>query len=174
MARFVTNDSVYEGRQLSEFNIHKIAAWIHASGWTAIDDVEQGKTTGVGFSDSYYSEGSVLHVGFGEWILMDVQNKVIVVKDEITMGEEFKNVSVHDGEAPEYSQEIQDRFGFHKATHEGPGAKAPKHAHLREIFQAFATELDNVLPDGRYKSLVMTELEMSSMWSHKSIANYKS
>lgn len=66
--------------------------------------------------------------------------------------------------------EIESRFGFHKATIEGREATAPKHAQLREKFKEFAAYLNEILPDGRYKSLVQTELEVTSMWSHKSIA----
>lgn len=67
-------------------------------------------------------------------------------------------------------EEIQSRFGFHKATIEGVDATKPKHADLRRKFCEFAKYLDEVLPGGRYKALVMTELENASMWSHKSIA----
>lgn len=67
-------------------------------------------------------------------------------------------------------QEIRSRFGFHNATIEGPNATAPRHAYLRNEFMAFADMLDRVLPPGRYKSLVITALEETSMWSHKSIA----
>lgn len=68
-------------------------------------------------------------------------------------------------------EEIENRFGFHKATLEGENATAPKHAELRESFKEFAEHLDQILPGGRYKSLVFTELESTSMWAHKSIAN---
>lgn len=66
--------------------------------------------------------------------------------------------------------EINNRFGFHKATIEGAEATKPKHANLRHAFVDFAAYLDEVLPDGRYKSLMFTELENASMWAHKSIA----
>lgn len=68
------------------------------------------------------------------------------------------------------SDEIANRFGFHKGTIEGPNATAPKHCDLRHQFQAFAAMLDSVLPDGRAKSVAFTELENASMWAHKSIA----
>lgn len=70
--------------------------------------------------------------------------------------------------------EINNRFGFHKATLEGPEATAPKHADLRQLFMAFATRLDMALPDvggdERLKQLVFDRLEEASMWSHKAIA----
>lgn len=68
------------------------------------------------------------------------------------------------------AEEIENRFGFHKATVEGDGATKPKHADIRVAFRDFAEYLDDVLPDGRYKSLVFTELEVASMWSHKAVA----
>lgn len=67
-------------------------------------------------------------------------------------------------------ENIENMFGFHKGTIEGPNATAPQHAELRRRFIAFATMLDDTLPDGRAKSLAFTELEAASMWAHKSIA----
>lgn len=66
--------------------------------------------------------------------------------------------------------DIQNRFGFHKATIEGPNATGPQHHRLRVEFMKFATLLDEALPDGRAKSLAFTELESASMWTHKAIA----
>lgn len=66
--------------------------------------------------------------------------------------------------------EINNRFGFHKATLEGVDATKPKHAGLREAFMDFAEHLNGVLPEGRYKELMLDDLERASMWSHKSIA----
>lgn len=66
--------------------------------------------------------------------------------------------------------EIEHRFGFHKATIEGENATLPKHVRVRKSFRAFAEELDEILPDGRAKSVFFTELENASMWAHKSIA----
>lgn len=66
--------------------------------------------------------------------------------------------------------EINSRFGFHKATIEGPEATQPKHVDLRIKCKEFAQYLDDILPDGRYKSLALTELENAAMWSHKAIA----
>ena len=67
-------------------------------------------------------------------------------------------------------EEIEGRFGFHKGTIEGPNATAPRHADLRRAFMGFATMLEDVLPDGRAKSVAFTELETASMWAHKAIA----
>jgi hypothetical protein len=68
------------------------------------------------------------------------------------------------------AEEIEHRFGFHKATIEGDNATLPKHRDTRLKFREFAEWLDEVLPDGRAKSVAFTELENASMWAHKSIA----
>lgn len=66
--------------------------------------------------------------------------------------------------------EIEHRFGFHKATVEGENATLPKHRNVRLDFRSFAERMDEILPDGRAKSVFFTELENASMWAHKSIA----
>lgn len=66
--------------------------------------------------------------------------------------------------------EIEHRFGFHKATIEGPNATLPAHRDTRLLFREFAEKLDEILPAGRAKSVAFTELENASMWSHKAIA----
>lgn len=67
-------------------------------------------------------------------------------------------------------EEIEHRFGFHKATVEGANATLPKHRDVRILYREFAEKLDSILPDGRAKSVMFTELENASMWSHKAIA----
>ncbi len=66
--------------------------------------------------------------------------------------------------------EIENRFGFHKATIEGPNATNQVHADLRRLFVEFAEHLDHLLPPGRAKAVSMTELETTSMWAHKATA----
>lgn len=68
------------------------------------------------------------------------------------------------------NEEIEHRFGFHKGTIEGPNATAPVHAGLRKKFKDFAQHLDEVIPDGRAKAVMFTELETAAMWAHKAIA----
>ena len=68
------------------------------------------------------------------------------------------------------SEEIENRFGFHKGTIEGPNATAPRHADLRVGFREFAAYLDARLSDSREKSLVFTALQEASMWSHCAVA----
>ena len=68
------------------------------------------------------------------------------------------------------ADEIEHRFGFHKATVEGENATLPKHRDTRLKFREFAEWLNEVLPEGRSKSVMFTELETASMWAHKAIA----
>ena len=71
---------------------------------------------------------------------------------------------------PVGSAEIENWFGFHKGTIEGPNATAPKHRDLRRSIIGFANLLDDMLPDGRAKSVAFTKLEDVSMWANKAIA----
>jgi hypothetical protein len=66
--------------------------------------------------------------------------------------------------------EIESRFGTHKATVEGPEATMPKHKELRRRAVEFMTYLDEVLPDSREKSEAFTNFETGSMYAHKAIA----
>lgn len=68
------------------------------------------------------------------------------------------------------TEQIEQRFGHHKATIEGPEATLPRHETLRTIFKGVAEALDERLEDGREKSLAFTALEEASMWSHKALA----
>ena len=67
--------------------------------------------------------------------------------------------------------EIENRFGFHKGTLEGPNATVPRHAALRKAYREFANLLDYALTDSREKSLAFTHLQEASMWSHFCIAS---
>lgn len=68
------------------------------------------------------------------------------------------------------SEEIENRFGFHKATIEGENATLPKHTETRLLFREFAERLDKIMPEGRAKNVMWTNLEDASMWAHKAIA----
>jgi hypothetical protein len=68
--------------------------------------------------------------------------------------------------------EIQDRFGFHKSTIEGPNPSTEVHKDLRFAFMQFADYLNNRLGKSRYVALAQTALEEASMWSHKAIATH--
>jgi len=66
--------------------------------------------------------------------------------------------------------EIENRFGFHKATIEGPNNSTAQHAELRENFKGFAKGLNRRLGKSREADLAQTALEEASMWAHKAIA----
>jgi len=68
------------------------------------------------------------------------------------------------------TDEIEHRFGFHKATIEGENATLPIHRDLRIAFKEFANMLDAALPPGRAKNVAFTHLDDVSMWSHKATA----
>lgn len=68
------------------------------------------------------------------------------------------------------AEEIEHRFGFHKATIEGDNATLPKHREVRLAFKDFAARLDEILVPGRAKNVAFTTLEDASMWCHKAIA----
>lgn len=64
------------------------------------------------------------------------------------------------------NDEIQNRFGYHRANADS----APKHHRVRQEFTAIAVELDELLPDGRDKSLAFTALQEAMHWSNSAIA----
>lgn len=66
--------------------------------------------------------------------------------------------------------ELDHRFGVHKARLEGPAGTDKHHAEMRIQFKAFAQVLDQLLPDSREKTIAFTELETASMWAHKALA----
>lgn len=67
-------------------------------------------------------------------------------------------------------EEIEHRFGFHKATVEGDNATLPRHRETRLKYREFAEWLDENLPQSREKALVFTALQEASMWTHCAIA----
>lgn len=63
-------------------------------------------------------------------------------------------------------EEIEKRFMSRTPTTD----TVEHHRLVRRVFIDFAEYLDNRLPEGRAKSLALTELENSAMWAHKAIA----
>lgn len=66
--------------------------------------------------------------------------------------------------------QIQERFGFHKASIEGPNSSSETHKDLRMAFMQFADYLNTRLGSSRSAALSQTALEEASMWAHKAIA----
>lgn len=67
-------------------------------------------------------------------------------------------------------EEIEHRFGFHKATVEGPNATAAVHRDIRRLFVELGVQLDALLPAGRGKETAFTMLQTASMWFHWAVA----
>lgn len=67
------------------------------------------------------------------------------------------------------TDELEHRFGRHKASIESPAAPEA-HADLRQLWMEFAGKLDQLLDDGREKSVAFTEMETAAMWTHKALA----
>lgn len=65
------------------------------------------------------------------------------------------------------TEDIQRRFSFHPAD-----TDEKKHAHelIRSIHMDAALQLNSLLPEGREKSLVLTNLEQSMFWANAAIA----
>lgn len=67
---------------------------------------------------------------------------------------------------PVNREESQNRFGFRKGTE----VTIPQHQQVRARFAELDLFLQEVLPDGRAKAVARTQLEDSSMWANKAIA----
>lgn len=64
------------------------------------------------------------------------------------------------------NDELQKRFGYHKANER----TIPMHQEIREMFLDLAENLNEMLPEGREKSLAFTTLQEAAMWSNASVA----
>jgi len=63
-------------------------------------------------------------------------------------------------------EEISDRFHYHAPSPEG----IKIHAELSEAFTELATLVDIICPDGREKSLAITNLEQAKFWASAGVA----
>lgn len=63
--------------------------------------------------------------------------------------------------------DLNNRFRFHPATTTG---RQLAHESVREIARTAANQLNDLLPEGREKSLVMTHLEEAMFWANAAIA----
>lgn len=63
-------------------------------------------------------------------------------------------------------EDLTGRFRFHRATE----AKATQHTLVRQKCYDLALELNDLLPDGREKSLAITHLEEVMFWGNAAIA----
>jgi hypothetical protein len=62
--------------------------------------------------------------------------------------------------------DIRHRFTYHAPD----PAKAAKHQSIRQACMNLAHNLNDLLPDGREKSLAITHLEEVCMWANASLA----
>jgi len=65
-----------------------------------------------------------------------------------------------------FDAETTNRFGFHAGTQD----TIPMHQVVRKKFAEMDAFLKGFLPEGRAKSMARNELEASSMWANKAIA----
>lgn len=64
--------------------------------------------------------------------------------------------------------DIQNRFFYHPPTE----SKKLDHEHVRRMSTDMALELNDLLPEGREKSLAITHLEEVMFWSNAAIARH--
>lgn len=64
-------------------------------------------------------------------------------------------------------EELTNRFKYHPPPNEDV---ARLHQQVRSVFQSDAYWLNEVLPEGREKSLAITKIEEAMMWANAAIA----
>lgn len=69
-----------------------------------------------------------------------------------------------------HPEDIAHRFAFHAATTD---EKRDAHTSVRQQCRQLADALNESLPEGREKSLAITHLEETMMWSNAAIARQK-
>lgn len=62
--------------------------------------------------------------------------------------------------------ELHNRFTYHPPT----GDKIEKHQLIRQLCETLAQDLNELVPDGREKSLAMTQLEYVMWWANAGVA----
>jgi len=63
-------------------------------------------------------------------------------------------------------EEISDRVNYHTPTPKG----VTRHAKLSVAAEAFIQEINKVVPDGREKSLAITNAEQAKFWASAGVA----
>ena len=62
--------------------------------------------------------------------------------------------------------ELENRFGYHAAN----STTIPLHEQVRTRFYELAIWMNDMLPEGREKSLAFTALQEAAMWSNGAVA----
>jgi hypothetical protein len=65
--------------------------------------------------------------------------------------------------------ELKNRFTYHKPPDPG---RVAAHVHIRESGLELAEFIDNVVPDGREKSLSITKIEEAVFWANAGLARH--
>lgn len=65
------------------------------------------------------------------------------------------------------SSDLENRFAFHAATTE---EKRDAHTSVRQQCRRLADSLNEALPEGREKALVVTKLEEVMFWANAALA----
>lgn len=65
------------------------------------------------------------------------------------------------------ARDLEHRFAFHAASRQ---EKADEHASARQGCRQLADRLNELLPEGREKSLAITKLEEVMFWANAAIA----
>lgn len=63
--------------------------------------------------------------------------------------------------------DLENRFDYHPPKDE---TVAATHAEVRQVLYIAACEIDRLVPDGREKSLAITNLEQAMFWANGAIA----
>ncbi len=66
--------------------------------------------------------------------------------------------------------DLENRFAYHKPKNE---QTTRNHDLVRNLCQDLAEELNEVVPEGREKSLAITHLEQVMMWANAGIARHE-
>lgn len=64
------------------------------------------------------------------------------------------------------TDEIKERFHYHSPSLDG----VQRHAELSDAFVSIAVLVDDICPDSREKSLVLTKLEEAKFWASAAVA----
>lgn len=65
--------------------------------------------------------------------------------------------------------DLTNRFRYHRPDEE----RAAKHTIIRQKCYELAVELNGLIPDGREKSLAITNLEDVMFWANAALARYR-
>lgn len=63
-------------------------------------------------------------------------------------------------------EDLRNRFGYHRATEE----TAELHRQVRSVFQQTVAQLHTIVPEGRAKAMMWSELEAAQMRANQAIA----